>query len=256
MILDKFSLRGHIGIVTGGGAGLGTAYVQAVAEAGASVMIADKDIAAGNNTAERMRSGGFVCDAIETDVTCQNGVIRLVDETLKKHGQIDFIINNAGAWFQGAAIDVTPKSWQSIIDLNLSGVFWCCQAVAKPMLERGRGSIINIASISGQLINPPSKTNWLEPSYFAAKAGVIHLTHSLAAQWGPNGIRTNTIAPGYMAKNGINEQIMKAPWLKSVPLGRPGLPEDLGGAAVFLASDASSYVNGHTLNIDGGCTVW
>lgn len=256
MILDSFSLKDRVGIVTGGGAGLGLGYVQATLEAGARVVIAEINAETGEASAARLRAAGHACQAIRTDVTSRASVQSLVDETLRLHGRLDFIVNNAGAWRNGPAIDVTPESWQAMIDLNLSGLFWCCQAAARPMLAQGRGSIINVSSISGQLINPTFGGQWLEPSYFAAKAGVIHLTRSLAAQWGPQGIRTNAIAPGYMAKNGLNENNLNAPWTKTVPLGRPGLPHELGAAAVFLASDAGSYVNGHTLNVDGGCTVW
>lgn len=255
MILEKFSLKNRVGIVTGGGAGLGLGYVQATLEAGAKVVIAEINAEAGEASAARLRGDGHACTAVATDVTRRDSVQALIDATLAAHGRLDFIINNAGAWRNGPAEDVTPESWQAMIDLNLSGLFWCCQAAAKPMLAAGRGSIINVASISGQLINP-NFGQWLEPSYFAAKAGVIHLTHALAAQWGPRGIRTNTISPGYMAKNGLNENNLNAPWTKTVPLGRPGLPDELGAAAVFLASDAASYINGHTLNVDGGCTVW
>jgi len=179
----------------------------------------------------------------------------MIATALGHFGRVDFIVNNAGAWRFGPAEDVTAESWQAMVDVNLTGLFWCCQAVARPMIERGRGCIINVSSISGQLVNWPH-ADWLEPSYFAAKAGVIHLTHALAAQWGPKGLRVNSIAPGYISKEGLNESIMKAPFVATIPLGRPGLPAELGAAAVFLASDAASYVNGHTLNVDGGCTVW
>lgn len=256
MILDTFSLRDRVGIVTGGGAGLGLGYVQAALEAGARVVIAEVNADTGEAAAAAFRRDGHDCRALRTDVTDPAAVNDLVATTLAMHGRIDFIVNNAGAWRNGPAIDVTPESWQAMIDLNLSGLFRCCQAAARPMLAQGHGSIINISSISGQLINPTFGGQWLEPSYFAAKAGVIHLTRALAAQWGTQGVRVNAIAPGYMAKNGLNENNLNAPWTKTVPLGRPGLPLELGAAAVFLASEAASYINGHTLNVDGGCSVW
>lgn len=255
MILDRFSLKGCTGIVTGGGSGLGPGYVRAALEAGARVVIAEINAEQGEATAAGFRAEGHDCRALPTDVTDRASVQAMVDATLGIHSQIDFLVNNAGAWRFGPAEEVTTQSWQAMIDLNLTGLFWCCQAVAPPMLARGRGSIINIASISGQLINWPHG-QWLEPSYFAAKAGVLHLTRALAAQWGPRGIRTNAISPGYMTKDGLTDESMKAPYVASIPLGRPGLPSDLGAAAVFLASDAASYVNGHVLNVDGGCTVW
>lgn len=255
MTLSKFQLKDQVGIVTGGGSGLGIGYVEAFLEAGARVIVAELNPETGEATAARLRDEGYDCTAVPTNVTDRSSVEGMVEGTLALHGKIDFIVNNAGAWRFGPAVDVTAESWRSMIDLNLNGLFWCCQAVARPMLERGRGAIINISSISGQLINPPFE-QWLEPSYFAAKAGVIHLTRSLAAQWGPKGIRTNAIAPGYMTKEGLTDEVLNAPFTKTIPLGRPGLPEELGAAAVFLASDAASYINGHTLNVDGGCSVW
>ena len=254
-MLERFSLKGQVGIVTGGGNGLGLGYVEAMLQAGASVVIAEIEPKSGEAAAANFRSAGYECEAVETDVTSPDSVAKLVEKTLQRHGKLDFIVNNAGAWRYGPAEEVTQESWQAMIDLNLSGLFWCCQAAAKPMLKSGSGCIINIASISGQLINPDFY-GWLEPSYFAAKAGVIHLTKSLAAQWGPKGIRCNAIAPGYMAKEGLDADNLSAPYTQTIPLGRPGLPEELGAAAVFLASPAASYVNGHTLNVDGGCSVW
>lgn len=254
-IQSKFSLENQVGIVTGGGSGLGKGYVKAMAEAGAHVMIADIDLDHAEATAEANRSSGLACSAIQVDVCSKESVNSMVERTLEIDGRLDFIVNNAGGWRFGPAEEVTEDSWRKMIDLNLNGLFFCCQAASLPMLERKQGCILNIASISGTLINPAFSNNWLESSYFAAKAGVIHLTRALAAQWGPKGIRTNAISPGYMTKTGLDDEAMKSPAIPLIPLGRPGLPEELGSTAVFLAAESGAYINGHNLIVDGGCSV-
>ena len=192
---------------------------------------------------------------MHTDVTLRENVEAMVERVLAEFDQIDFLINNAGGWTFGPAEEVSEENWHRMMALDLDGVLWCCQAAGRHMIERRSGAIINISSISGIIVNHP-RPKWLEPSYFAAKAGVIHLTRALAAQWAPHGIRVNAIAPGYMTKTGFDPAVDTRPWLDSIPMARPGFPHELGSVAVFLASHASSYVTGQTIVVDGGYTLF
>lgn len=248
---ETFSLKGQVGIVTGGAAGLGLGYVKACLDAGATVLIADIDTRTGQDAAERFDDSRQSCSFIPTDVTDPASVSTLFEQAHDRFGKLDFLINNAGAWRFGPASDMSVQDWQLIMDLNLNGSLLCCQAASKIMVPAQNGAIINVSSISGFMINEPHP-NWLEPSYFASKAAVIHLTKALAAQWGPSGVRVNCLSPGYMTKEGYSDQMMASPWIKRIPLRRPGLPDELGSAAVFLASPAASYINGTNLIVDGG----
>jgi NAD(P)-dependent dehydrogenase (short-subunit alcohol dehydrogenase family) len=193
---------------------------------------------------------------VQTDVRDLQSVQQMVERALKEFGQIDFLMNNAGITKWCPAEDVSEQDWRDVIDVNLNGVFFCAQAVAKHMIARGAGTIINMASMSGYIVNRPQP----QASYNASKAAVIHLTKSLAAEWAPYGIRVNAIAPGYMdtpmAQPFFQDPEYGGVWLDAIPLKRPGNPQELAPVAVFLASDASSYVTGTTVLVDGGYTVW
>ncbi len=256
MILDTFSLRNQVGIVTGGGQGLGKVFCRAFAEAGADVVVAEINAETGAQTAQEIERLGRRALFVRTDVTQPDSVQTMVDAALAEFGQIDFLMNNAGIVKWGAAETVTPSDWQAVIDVNLNGVFYCAQAVGRQMIARRRGSIINIASMSGVIVNFPQG----QASYNASKAAVIHLSKSLAAEWAPHGIRVNAICPGYMgtdmARPFFDDPAYGGQWIPAIPMKRPGEPEELGPLAVFLASQASSYVTGAAIVIDGGYTVW
>ena len=164
--------------------------------------------------------------------------------------------NNAGIVKWCEAEKVSEEDWRNVLDVNLNGLFFCCQEVGRHMIERGGGSIINIASMSGAIVNRPQP----QASYNASKAAVIHLTRSLACEWAPYGVRVNAIAPGYMAtdmaKPFFDDPKYGGVWIPWTPMNRPGEPEELGPAAIFLASDASSFMTGATLFVDGGYTCW
>ena len=254
-VLEKFSLAGQVGIVTGGGQGLGRAFCQAFAEAGADLVVAEVNPETGADAAAMVRGLGNRALYLHTDVRLPESVRAMVDRAQTEFGQIDFLVNNAGVNQWCDAIDWAPGDWNRIFDVNLNGLFLCCQTVARHMIDQGKGSIINIASMSGLTVNRPQP----QAAYNASKAAVVHLTRSLAVEWAPHGIRVNAIAPGYMS-NVKSKPFFSNPeygelWLESVPMKRLGEPEELGPAAVFLASDASSFVTGHTLVIDGGYTV-
>ena len=256
MILDKFSLKDQVGIVTGGGQGLGKSFCHAFAEAGADVVVAELNSATGPETAAEIRAKGRQALFVETDVTRLHSVRSMVDRALDRFGKIDFLMNNAGIVHWEPAETVAESDWRKVFEVNLDGLFFCCQAVARPMIERRAGRIINIASMSGDIVNYPQP----QASYNTSKAAVIHLTRSLASEWAPHNIRVNAIAPGYM-RTAMTERFLDDPayggiWIKAIPMKRPGIPEDLCPAAVFLASEASSYMTGTTITIDGGYTIW
>lgn len=256
MLLDKFSLAGQVGIVTGGGQGLGKMFCRAFAEAGADIVVAEINPETGPSTAASIREMGGRALYVETDVRSQRSVGAMVDATLAEFGRVDFLMNNAGITKWCEAESVSEADWRDVIDINLNGLFYCCQAVAAPMIERKNGRIINIASMSGMIVNRPQP----QASYNASKAAVIHLTKSLAAEWAPYNIRVNAIAPGYMdtpmAKPFFDDPQYGGLWIDAVPMKRPGQPEELAPVAVLLASEASSYMTGSVVVIDGGYSAW
>ena len=256
MVLDRFSLAGQVGIVTGGGQGLGHTFCHAFAEAGADIVVAEINAQTGPATVREIESKGRRALFVQTDVRDRGSVQAMVDQTLAQFGRVDFLMNNAGIVKWDPAEKATAQDWLNVIGVNLNGLFYCCQAVAGPMIERRSGRIINIASMSGMIVNRPQA----QASYNASKAAVIHLTKSLAAEWAPYNIRVNAIAPGYMgtdmARPFFEDPIYGGVWIEAVPMKRPGRPEELGPAAVFLASEASSYMTGAVLVIDGGYTLW
>jgi NAD(P)-dependent dehydrogenase (short-subunit alcohol dehydrogenase family) len=256
MMLEKFSLQGQVGIVTGGGQGLGRMFCRAFAEAGADIVVAEINPETGPATASEIREMGHRALFVETDVRTPAGARSMVESALAAFDRIDFLMNNAGITKWAAAEDVTGQDWMDVIDVNLNGVLYCSQAAAPHMIARGGGRIINIASMSGLIVNRPQP----QASYNASKAAVIHLTKSLAAEWAPHNIRVNAIAPGYMdtpmAQPFFEDPQYGGVWMDAIPMKRPGRPEELAPIAILLASEASSYMTGTTVVVDGGYTIW
>jgi len=252
-ILDRFSLAGRKALVTGAGQGIGQAYALALAEAGADVAVVDINSATAAQVAAEVRALGKQALAITTDVTQSAAVRDMVAQVVNAWGRLDIGVNNAGIGRWANAEEMSEADWDAVLDLNLKAVFLCCQAEGRVMLAQGYGKIINTASMSARIVNRPQN----QVAYNASKAGVAHLTRSLACEWASRGVRVNCISPGYTRTPlvGQVEHLIPA-WLKDVPMGRMAETEDLQGALVYLASEASDYVTGHDLVVDGGFTLW
>ena len=253
-ILERFSLADKTALVTGGGRGIGAALARALAEAGADVAVADRDPQTAQRTAAELAALGVRTLAVQVDVTDAAQVRDMVAAVVDAWGRLDVAVNSAGIANRSPAEDLTEEAWDAVVDIDLKGIFLCTREEGRVMLGQGAGSIINIASMSGQIVNRPQ----LHSHYNAAKAGVIQYTRSCAAEWADRGVRVNSLSPGHtrtpMTVDAVPE--MGATWLGNTPMGRLGTPEDLQGATIFLASSASAYVTGHDLVVDGGYTLW
>ena len=254
-ILNKFSLAGKVALVTGGASGIGESFAFALAEAGARVAVADLNQDRAGHVAAQVRNLGVDSIALGVDVTQTEQIESMMAEVLKRWGRLNVAVNNAGVALRSRAEEMSEEYWDRTLDVDLKGVFFCCQAEAKHMLLQGSGSIINTASMSSQIVNRPQR----HVPYNAAKAGVVQLTRTCAAEWADRGVRVNSISPGHtlspMTARNLSDATVRM-WISNTPMQRLGLPADLQGGLIFLASDASSYVTGHDLVIDGGYTIW
>jgi NAD(P)-dependent dehydrogenase (short-subunit alcohol dehydrogenase family) len=252
-IYSLFSLSGRKALVTGAGRGIGRVLAIALAEAGCDVALFGLHRQTLAPVEQEIRELGTRCELFEGDVSRKADVDRAFAGAEKQFGHLDICVNNAGVSLQQPFEAMTEADFDQIVDINLKGVFLCCQAAARLMIPRRTGSIINIGSISARVVNVPQK----QAVYNTSKAAVVMLTQSVAVEWAAHGIRVNSISPGYM-KTEMTMSSM-APlfpaWEALTPMGRLGEPAELRGALLFLASDASSYVTGHDLVVDGGYTV-
>ncbi len=249
-----FDLSGRVAIVTGGSRGLGAEFAEGLAEAGASLMLCARRDEWLLPAVETLRGRGFTVDAMRCDVSNAADVHGAVAATVERFGTVDILINNAGVSWGERPEAMTLAQWQKVIDVNLTGAFLCAQAVGREMIKRRYGRIINIASIAGLQgnVNGP-----FYAGYAASKAGLMGLTRELATSWGRYGIRVNAIAPGFFHSRLSDASIAQIEErLNTVtPLGRVGHPGELKGVVVFLASDASNYVTGQTIVVDGGGSI-
>lgn len=257
MFLEKFKLDGRTALVTGGSRGIGFACSQALAEAGAAVVIADMDQTAAADARNALAEQGLNVDVVEMDVTRSDQVDEVAEQMVQEHRGIDILVNNAGiARSDTPAEETTDEHWLNVIDVNLNGVFWCCRAFGKAMLDKGAGAIVNIGSMSGHVVNKPQPQCF----YNASKAGVHHLTKSLAAEWATRGVRVNAVAPTYietpLTKFGMEDQRLYPVWMENTPMGRVGQPDEIASVVLFLASDAASLMTGSIVVADGGYTCW
>ncbi len=250
-VLERFELHGKVAVVTGGNRGLGEAWVQSLVDVGATVVIAARDDERSRAVASRI---GPDVDTVHLDVRDVEDVRRAADAVVGRHGRVDVLVNNAGACIHRPALDVTEDEWDQVVDVNLNGLWRCSQAFGRHMVGQGSGTIVNIGSISAQIVNRPQ---W-QPAYNASKAAVHQLTKSLAAEWAPHGVRVNALAPGYTKTEmaPVDRPEFRAHWIEDAPMQRYAMPDELGPALVFLASDASSFMTGATLVMDGGYTVF
>lgn len=253
-VLDRFRLDGKIALVTGGGRGLGKTMATALAQAGADVAMAGRTLASCEETAREIGSlTGRKARGFAVDVTAGADVERLVAGVEAEFGHIDILINNAGNNIRGPVDQLTEADWDSVLDTNLKGPFLCSRLVGPKMVKRGWGRIINLGSILSVIALPG------RAPYASAKAGVLNLSRVLALEWAGTGVTVNTICPGPFATE-MNRALLDDPvkyqeFIRQIPMGRWGELEELEGAAVFLASDASSFMTGSALFIDGGWTA-
>jgi NAD(P)-dependent dehydrogenase (short-subunit alcohol dehydrogenase family) len=256
MFFEKFRMDGQIAVVTGGGRGIGLACAEALAEAGARIVIIDRDEAVAESGKQALSSKGVAADTLVLDVTNSAAVDKAAADIFARHGRIDVLVANAGIARTGTAAEETPDElWLNVNDVNYNGVFWCNRAFGRYMLKAGRGSIVNIGSMSGFIVNRPQ----LQTYYNASKAAVHHLTASLAAEWAPRGVRVNAVAPTYieteMTKDIVDRSMMDI-WVRDTPMGRMGQPHEIASVVHFLACDASSLITGATVKADAGFTCW
>jgi NAD(P)-dependent dehydrogenase (short-subunit alcohol dehydrogenase family) len=248
--LAAFDLSGRVAIVTGASSGLGTRFARVLAAAGANVVVAAR-------RADRLEKLATEIDgmAVACDVTDDDAVHALVARTIDRYGQVDVLVNNAGIGVPQPALDEPPDVFRYTVAVNLTGAFVACQAAGRHMLERGHGAIVNVVSMLG-LVGTGQVPF---ASYAASKAGLVNLTRELGAEWARGGVRVNALAPGWfpseMTADMFADEKSMAWMRRKAPMGRAGQPHELDGALLFLASDASSYVTGHVLTVDGGWTA-
>jgi len=253
MYLEKFDLKGRTAVVTGGGQGIGFACAQALGEAGAKVVVAEKIPDRVEHAVSQLRALKIDASGATLDVTDSAAVEALA----QKVGDASILVNNAGVAISDVrAEDTSDEHWRFHMAVNVDGLFYCCRSFGKRMLANGKGSIVNIGSMSGFIVNKPQP----QAFYNASKAAVHHLTKSLAAEWGARGVRVNAVAPTYietpLTRFGMENKTMADVWIEMTPMRRVGQPEEIASTVLFLASDAASLLTGSIVLADGGYTCW
>jgi NAD(P)-dependent dehydrogenase (short-subunit alcohol dehydrogenase family) len=258
-IIDRFRLTDRTALVTGGGNGIGRSFCHALSQAGAMVAVVDLDVEAARAVAAELSEAGGSAIAIQADVTVESDVVSMVERVVSEWGTLTIAVNNAGIGVWRAAEEISEAEWRRVQSVNTDAVFLCAREEARAMLPAGYGKIINTASMSAHISNTPQN----QVAYNASKAAVLHMTRSLGAEWAPRGIRVNSISPVYTRTDLVQDlldtpegQSMLPRWMERIPMRRMAETSDLQGAVVFLASEASDYMTGSDVLIDGGYCAW
>lgn len=249
----SYDLSGKVALVTGAGRGLGAQIALALAAYGSDVIVADRTLAGTEQTREAVKALGRRSISGQADLASVPAIQAMVAEAVEEFGHIDILVNNAGVNITQWAVDVTEQAWDTVLAVNLKGVFFCSQAVGKVMIRQKRGKIINVSSQAGAIAIPQ------RAAYCSSKGGINQLTRLLALEWAPHQINVNAVAPTFLDTPWTKQMFQNEEFhryvLASIPLGRIGKPSDVTGAVVYLASSAADMVTGHILNVDGGWTI-
>jgi galactitol 2-dehydrogenase (L-tagatose-forming) len=254
---NAFDMTGSVAVITGGARGIGFESAVALGLCGAKIVLAGRDRSGLDAAVKRLTETGVndAC-AAALDVTDPTAVTKAADAIVAEQGKVDILVNSAGIARLNSAVETPDDEWRTVMDVNVNGVFWCCRAFGRHMIAQRRGSIVNLGSMSGLIVNRPQTA----ASYIASKGAVHMLTKALATEWAKSGVRVNALAPGYVATD-MTMKMRERPelfnvWLDMTPMGRIGEPFEIAAAVVYLASAASTYVTGAILSIDGGYTAW